>query len=70
MSSLDGPNSRAAGIGIGLTIVGLGVLLLFDQTGLFGWHPSLERVAVPAHRLRPRAVRDAAARRSRATAAG
>jgi len=39
MSSLDGQHSRAAGIGIGLTIAGLGILLLFDQTGLLGWHP-------------------------------
>ena len=34
------PNPRASGIVMGLTIAGLGVLLLFDQTGLLGWHPS------------------------------
>ena len=39
MSSLNGGAPRAAGIGIGLTIAGLGILLLFDQTGLLGWHP-------------------------------
>jgi len=34
------PTPRAAGIIMGLTIAGLGVLLLLDQTGLLGWHPS------------------------------
>src|SRR5204862_7176307 len=38
MSSLEEPTSRVAGIGIGLTIAGLGILLLLDQTGLLGWH--------------------------------
>lgn len=33
------PSPRAAGIVMGLTIAGLGVLLLLDQTGLLGWHP-------------------------------
>ena len=28
------------GVVIGLMIVGLGIILLFDQTGLFGWQPS------------------------------
>ena len=31
---------RAAGIVMGLTIALLGVVLLLDQTGLLGWHPS------------------------------
>jgi hypothetical protein len=39
MSSLDVRTPRAAGIGIGLTIAGLGILLFLDQTGLLGWHP-------------------------------
>ena len=34
------PTPRAAGIIMGLTIAGLGVLLLLDQTGILGWHPS------------------------------
>jgi len=34
------PSPRAAGIIMGITIAGLGVLLLLDQTGLLGWHPS------------------------------
>ena len=33
------PTARAAGIVMGLTIAGLGVLLLLDQTGVLGWHP-------------------------------
>jgi hypothetical protein len=40
MSTLDGRNHRAAGIVMGLTIAGLGILLLLDQAGLPGWHPS------------------------------
>ena len=39
MASFEGPTPRAAGIGVGLTIAGLGILLLVDQTGLLGWHP-------------------------------
>ena len=36
----DRPNPGWAGVVIGLMIVGLGVLLLIDQTGMFGWRPS------------------------------
>jgi hypothetical protein len=32
-------NPRAAGIVMGMTVAGLGVLLLLDQTGLLGTHP-------------------------------
>jgi hypothetical protein len=39
MTFIDGP-PRAAGIVMGLTIAGLGLLLLLDQTGILGWHPS------------------------------
>jgi hypothetical protein len=34
------PAPRAASIVMGLTIALLGVLLLLDQTGILGWHPS------------------------------
>jgi hypothetical protein len=36
----DRPNPGWAGVVIGLTIVGLGVVLFLDQTGLFGWRMS------------------------------
>ena len=39
MTIIDGP-PRAAGIVMGLTIAGLGLILLLDQTGVLGWHPS------------------------------
>lgn len=40
MTPLDGRAPEWPGILIGLTIVGFGLILLFDQTGLFGWQPS------------------------------
>ena len=40
MSSADAPSPRAAGIAMGLAIAALGMVLLLDQTGLLGWHPS------------------------------
>jgi hypothetical protein len=39
MTVLDAP-PRASGIVMGLTIAGLGLVLLLDQTGVLGWHPS------------------------------
>jgi len=40
MTYHDRPNPGWAGVVIGLMIVGLGVLLFFDQTGWLGWRPS------------------------------
>jgi hypothetical protein len=40
MTYHDRPNPGWAGVVIGLMIVGLGVVLFFDQTGLLGWRPS------------------------------
>jgi hypothetical protein len=40
MTFLDGRAPEWTGILVGLTIVGFGLILLFDQTGLFGWQPS------------------------------
>jgi hypothetical protein len=40
MTFLDGRAPQWTGILIGLTIVGFGLILLVDQTGLFGWQPS------------------------------
>jgi cell wall-active antibiotic response 4TMS protein YvqF len=40
MTSLDGRTPEWTGILVGLTIVGFGLILLFDQAGLFGWQPS------------------------------
>lgn len=37
MNFHDRPNPGWAGVVIGLMIVGLGVVLFLDQTGLFGW---------------------------------
>jgi hypothetical protein len=37
MNYHDKPNPGWAGIVVGLMIVGLGVVLLLDQTGMFGW---------------------------------
>lgn len=36
----DRPNPGWAGVVIGLVIIGLGVILLIDQTGMFGWRAS------------------------------
>src|SRR5688572_17768792 len=36
----DRPNPGWPGVLIGLFIIGLGVVLFFDQTGLLGWRPS------------------------------
>ena len=40
MTYHDRPNPGWAGVVIGLTIAGLGVVLFIDQTGLFGWQPT------------------------------
>ena len=40
MSTHDRLRSEWAGIAAGLLIVGLGLILLVDQTGLLGWRPS------------------------------
>jgi hypothetical protein len=40
MTFLDGRGPEWTGILIGLMIVGFGLILLFDQTGLFGWQTS------------------------------
>jgi hypothetical protein len=40
MRSRDGRAPEWPGILIGLTIVGFGLILFFDQTGLLGWQPS------------------------------
>ena len=40
MTVHDRRDPRWTGVVIGLMIVGLGIILLFDQTGLFGWQPS------------------------------
>jgi uncharacterized membrane protein HdeD (DUF308 family) len=37
----DRPNPGWAGMVLGVMIVVLGIILFFDQTGLFGWRPSL-----------------------------
>ena len=39
MTFLDRRAPEWTGILIGVTIVGFGLILLFDQTGLFGWQP-------------------------------
>jgi hypothetical protein len=36
----DRPNPGWAGVVIGLLIVGMGIVLFLDQTGLFGWRMS------------------------------
>ena len=36
----DRPNPGWAGVVMGLMIAGLGMVLLVDQTGWFGWHPT------------------------------
>lgn len=40
MTYHDKPNPGWPGVVIGLMIVGLGVILFLDQTGLLGWRPS------------------------------
>ena len=40
MTYHDRPNRGWAGAVVGLMIVGLGVVLFVDQTGLLGWRPS------------------------------
>jgi hypothetical protein len=40
MAFFDGRAPEWTGILIGRTIVGFGLILLFDQTGVFGWQPS------------------------------
>jgi uncharacterized membrane protein (UPF0136 family) len=40
MTLYDRRDPTWSGVVIGLTILGLGIILLFDQTGLFGWRTS------------------------------
>ena len=40
MTYHDRPNPGWAGVVIGLLIVGMGMVLFLDQTGLFGWRMS------------------------------
>ena len=40
MTNHDRPGPGWAGIVAGLLIVGVGIILLVDQTGLLGWQPS------------------------------
>ena len=39
MTYHDRPNPGWAGVAMGLMIIAVGVILLFDQAGLMGWRP-------------------------------
>jgi uncharacterized membrane protein (UPF0136 family) len=40
MTLYDRRDPAWSGVVVGLTILGLGIILLFDQTGFFGWRTS------------------------------
>ena len=70
MTTHDRPSPGWAGIVIGLMIVGLGLILLVDQTGLLRMAAVMESLAVPDHRRSGSRGSPSRTLTGRATAAG